>query len=99
MKILRRCFSSLATTLLLRMVVTEGGRRYHASICEEHKEVRENEILAMVINFKRTGDVVQLWNNKQQNITSLHVDRESSDPFALKREPIIESMSLEERGL
>lgn len=71
--------------------------RYHASICEEHREVRDNEIMAMVINFKRTGDVVQLWNNKQQKITSLHIDRESSDPFALKRAPILESISFEER--
>ena len=37
--------------------------RYHASISEEHSEVRDNPILAMVINFKRTSDVVQLWDS------------------------------------
>lgn len=64
--------------------------RYHASIAEEHKEVRDNEILAMVINFKRTADVVQLWDNKQRKITSMHVDRRSSDPLALTKAPTCE---------
>ena len=66
--------------------------RYHASIAEEHKEVRDNDILAMVINFKRTADVVQLWDNKQRKMTSLHVDRKSSDPLALTGDPMVESV-------
>lgn len=57
--------------------------RYHASIAEEHKEVRDNELVAMVINFKRGADIVQLWESRQQIVTSLHVDRHSTNAFAL----------------
>jgi GxxExxY protein len=69
--------------------------RYYASIAEEHKEVRDNELVAMVINFKRGADVVQLWESRRQIVTSLHVDRSNISPFALLGTPTKESAPIE----
>jgi hypothetical protein len=69
--------------------------RYHASIIEEHREVRENEVLAMVINFRKGTDTVQIWDNKYQQMTSLHVDRQSADPYALMGTPNTEPMTIQ----